>query len=57
MDSLLEVQTRVLDDPESSDEDKAFARKLLGLVDKTIHFVSTRAILSLHTHRGFGGAH
>jgi hypothetical protein len=31
LDALLEAQKRVLDDPTSSDEDKAFARKILGL--------------------------
>jgi hypothetical protein len=31
MDALLVAQKRVMDDPESSDEDKALARKILGL--------------------------
>jgi len=31
LDVLLETQKHVLADPESSDEDKAFARKILGL--------------------------
>ena len=30
LDALLETQKRVLDDPESSEEDKGLARKILG---------------------------